>query len=291
MKKEKINENKEPWAITKWNELMEKGKDNWDENDWESYNYIKNINAEFDYYDAQESLKITESVDYGDERLQELINNIKLDLDDEDITVDVPLEPDEDETIVNVEVYTGSGEYVGSWELDLDLYDDISYASSIADEINAVDLDDEEGYDGGYGRSISHRDVSRWTSGNYYGEDTKNEASDGLSDHERIKKYGLNSDGMPSHIGNGGIPYEDDWVEPELGEFVEEYKGFNIYKGTDSYGDEIYRCFFVDDADPEPGYEEWEEGNIKTLEEWIDSYEDFDEDDWEYDEDDEFPFK
>ena len=192
-----------------------------------------------------ESIKITESINYDDERLQELIDNIKMYLDDEDVTIDAEA-VDENDVIVSIEVYSNSGEYVGSWELDLDLYDDVEYASSIADEINAVDVDDTDSYvdDDGYGSSgsISHRDVSRWTTGNYYGE--------GLDD--------------------------DEWVEPELGEFVEEYGGFNIYKGTDHYGDEIYRCFFVDDDEPEVGYEEWEEATIEILKEWIDSYEDYD---------------
>lgn len=34
------------WADWKYAQLMEKGKENWDEDDWDAYNYIENCWAE-----------------------------------------------------------------------------------------------------------------------------------------------------------------------------------------------------------------------------------------------------
>lgn len=38
------------WAQERMEELEEKGKKNWDDEDWEAYCYIQNVNAEADYY-------------------------------------------------------------------------------------------------------------------------------------------------------------------------------------------------------------------------------------------------
>lgn len=47
-KNESINEN---WCDEKLDELREKGRDNWTQDDWETYAYCKNANAERDYED------------------------------------------------------------------------------------------------------------------------------------------------------------------------------------------------------------------------------------------------
>jgi len=39
-------ENRTTWAEWKTNQLMEKGRENWDEDDWESYSYIQEAEAE-----------------------------------------------------------------------------------------------------------------------------------------------------------------------------------------------------------------------------------------------------
>lgn len=64
-----------------------------------------------------------------------------------------------------------------------------------------------------------------------------------------------------------------DWVEPTLGEFVEERNGWNIYKGTNEYGNTIYRCFVPYD-EPEVGYEDWETDTLPEAQSWIDNYSD-----------------
>ena len=50
-KNESINEN---WCDDKLAELQEKGKNNWNQDDWETYAYCKNANAERDWYDSQD---------------------------------------------------------------------------------------------------------------------------------------------------------------------------------------------------------------------------------------------
>ncbi len=42
------------WAQEKMQELLAKGRENWDEDDWDAFNYIENANAEADYYDRLE---------------------------------------------------------------------------------------------------------------------------------------------------------------------------------------------------------------------------------------------
>ena len=44
--------NKKTWAELRMEELMAKGRSNWDEDDWDSYNYIKECEAE-DERDAE----------------------------------------------------------------------------------------------------------------------------------------------------------------------------------------------------------------------------------------------
>lgn len=39
------------WADERMAELMEKGRENWDEDDWEAYHYIEQTRFENGYYD------------------------------------------------------------------------------------------------------------------------------------------------------------------------------------------------------------------------------------------------
>ena len=39
------------WADERMAELMEKGSENWDEDDWEAYNYIEQLRFESGYYE------------------------------------------------------------------------------------------------------------------------------------------------------------------------------------------------------------------------------------------------
>ena len=42
------------WADEKMQELMEKPREQWDEDDWDAYNYIEQIRFESGYYDSFE---------------------------------------------------------------------------------------------------------------------------------------------------------------------------------------------------------------------------------------------
>ena len=67
--------------------------------------------------------------------------------------------------------------------------------------------------------------------------------------------------------------WQDDWVEPYVEkEPIEEINGLYIYKGTDQYGNEAY-YIFLEDEDPEPGYEEWQTETLELAREWASSYE------------------
>ena len=41
----------ETWADIKMDELREKGRQNWDEDDWEAYNYIEEIRCDSGFYE------------------------------------------------------------------------------------------------------------------------------------------------------------------------------------------------------------------------------------------------
>lgn len=42
------------WAEKEMERLNAKGREHWNESDWEAYYYIKQVNAETDYYDCLE---------------------------------------------------------------------------------------------------------------------------------------------------------------------------------------------------------------------------------------------
>lgn len=60
-KAESLNESSRTWAEKKYDELMEKGKDQWDEDDWDAYHYIMQVWGEMGYFD--ESLNESEESD------------------------------------------------------------------------------------------------------------------------------------------------------------------------------------------------------------------------------------
>lgn len=39
------------WADERMQELQDKGRENWDETDWDAYNYIEQLRYESGYYD------------------------------------------------------------------------------------------------------------------------------------------------------------------------------------------------------------------------------------------------
>ena len=68
--------------------------------------------------------------------------------------------------------------------------------------------------------------------------------------------------------------WQDDWVEPTIDrDPIDNINGLDIYKGTDQYGDEAY-YLFLEDEDPEPGYEEWQTETLELAREGASSYED-----------------
>jgi len=64
----------------------------------------------------------------------------------------------------------------------------------------------------------------------------------------------------------------DDWKEPKLGKKIKQLKGWKIYQGTDSSGDEVFRCFTPDDYRPEVGYEDWECETLEQAISWVQNY-------------------
>lgn len=64
----------------------------------------------------------------------------------------------------------------------------------------------------------------------------------------------------------------DDWKEPKLGKKIKQLKGWKIYQGTDSSGDETFRCFTPDEYRPEVGYEDWECETLEQAISWVQNY-------------------
>ena len=93
----------------------------------------------------------------------------------------------------------------------------------------------------------------------------------GISTYKRLNNEGFK---MIKSDTNGFSKLEtiDDWVEPKLGRKIKQLKGWKIYKGTDSSGDEIFRCFTPDDDYPTVGYEDWECETLEQAISWIQNY-------------------
>ena len=59
-------------------------------------------------------------------------------------------------------------------------------------------------------------------------------------------------------------------VKSKLGKKVKSYKKWKIYKGTNSSGNETYRCFTPDEY-PEVDYEDCETDTLEQAIDWIDN--------------------
>ena len=66
--------------------------------------------------------------------------------------------------------------------------------------------------------------------------------------------------------------YLDEASHPKLGKRVKSLKGWKIYQGTDTYGNEIFRCFTPDEVRPAVGYEDWETDTLEQAISWIENY-------------------
>lgn len=71
---------------------------------------------------------------------------------------------------------------------------------------------------------------------------------------------------------NESIEMNESKGNPKLGKKVKQLKGWKIYQGTDSTGEEVFRCFTPDDDYPAVGYEDWECETLDQAIEWIKNY-------------------
>ena len=196
--------------------------------------------------------------------------------------------------------------------------EDQDYCGDIADEIDAVDIDDviEEGiednldtyiwygkydavplpprYNRGDKSTFNKKVMFRFSSGDYEeaNEEFKSiipepysrckllgKVLDRKSTYDDLSKSGfmmIGSD-IQEDINTGDIveeDWQDSWVEPYVEkEPIEEINGLYIHKGINKYGDEVY-YLFLEDEDPDPGYEEWQTETLELAREWAKSYED-----------------
>lgn len=91
---------------------------------------------------------------------------------------------------------------------------------------------------------------------NIYGGDTAQSQKD-IADDE------LNASKLEVYGGD---------KEPKLGKKIKQLKGWKIYHGTNSYGEDIFRCFTPDEDRPEVGYEDWECETLEQAISWIENY-------------------
>lgn len=73
-------------------------------------------------------------------------------------------------------------------------------------------------------------------------------------------------------IRAGYAPTNEAISHPKLGKKVKQLKGWKIYKGTDSSGEEIFRCFTPDEDHPAVGYEDWECDTLEQAIDWVNNY-------------------
>lgn len=105
--------------------------------------------------------------------------------------------------------------------------------------------------------------------------------SDGVASWKSVhgSRVGLNEEGEPI-AGNPKViealknnqMNEASGRHPKLGKKVKQLKGWKIYQGTDSSGEEVFRCFTPDDDYPAVGYEDWECETLDQAIEWIKNY-------------------
>ena len=194
------------------------------------------IVAKLQEYEIPEDNELDESKslkkeNFNSSKVKTMIDNIK-NWTEYDVRIEVTYE-DNDHATINVYM-PETDEYVGEWEVDLSEAENQDYAGSIADEINAVDVEELD------------ENLITITTNSMINESNDTEITD---DGDYDAPY---------------IPMQ----EPI------NYNGFDIYKGINEYDNETYYIFFENDPLPEPGYEEWQAETIEIAKEWCDSYTD-----------------
>lgn len=94
---------------------------------------------------------------------------------------------------------------------------------------------------------------------------------DFTDDYKAEYGYDEEEEYYDEELDEGLIPIKEQ-TEPKLGKRIKQLKGWKIYKGTDSYGDEIFRCFTPDEDRPAVGYEDWECETLEQAISWIENY-------------------
>lgn len=94
---------------------------------------------------------------------------------------------------------------------------------------------------------------------------------DFTDDYKAEYGYDEEEEYYDEELDEGLIPIKEQ-IEPKLGKRIKQLKGWKIYKGTDSYGDEIFRCFTPDEDRPAVGYEDWECETLEQAISWIENY-------------------
>ncbi len=166
------------------------------------------------------------------------------------------------------------GKYIGSWDVDIADIEDVNTLDNISAEVEAAvsgmersEYVDDSGIDSRTGRKAG-------VPADFDGEDDE-------WDIENNKPFDSYYKESSSNIKEN---WQDDWVEPTIDPNpIDNINGLNIYKGTNQYGEEAY-YLFLEDEDPEPGYEEWQAETLEIAREWASSYElaeadDFDDED------------
>ena len=155
------------------------------------------------------------------------------------------------------------GKYIGSWDVDIADIEDVNTLNNISAEVEAAvsgmersEYVDDSGIDSRTGRKAG-------VPADFDGEDDE-------WDIENNKPFDSYYKESSSNIKEN---WQDDWVEPTIDPNpIDNINGLNIYKGTNQYGEEAY-YLFLEDEDPEPGYEEWQAETLEIAREWASSYE------------------
>lgn len=163
------------------------------------------------------------------------------------------------------------GKYIGSWDVDIADIEDVNTLDNISAEVEAAvsgmkrsEYVDDSGIDSRTGRKAG-------VPADFDGEDDE-------WDIENNKPFDSYYKESSSNIKEN---WQDDWVEPTIDPNpIDNINGLNIYKGTNQYGEEAY-YLFLEDEDPEPGYEEWQAETLEIAREWASSYETVEADDFD----------
>lgn len=224
-------------------------------------------------------LKENDSIEVDENLIDDWLNITLAGLDDNIIYDNVDLSTP---SMITFEYYYNIGDmnpiYLGQWDIN---YEDminmsekerINLLDNISAEVEAAvsgmkrsEYVDDSGIDGRTGRKAG-------VPADFDGEDDE-------WDIENNKPFDSYYKESSSNIKEN---WQDDWVEPTIDPNpIDNINGLNIYKGTNQYGEKAY-YLFLEDEDPEPGYEEWQAETLEIVREWASSYElaeadDFDE--------------